>query len=273
MARRGGAIAFGRQEEGALRSTVMQHDGATFRERPVQAAALAWLGSYLVLAAVILGLGFLLMEILLANGAGSLDGSVAAWFVDQRTSALNLATRWGSDLGSTGAILGIAVVALAILAWRRHWREAGFMIAALSLEFGVFLLATFLIDRARPQVVRLDSVPPTSSYPSGHTAASIVLYIGLAIVIGWLVRSAAIRTIAWVAAIAIPIVVGLCRMYRGMHHLTDVLASVILGVGALLLAMLIVDIVLESRRPRSTDDRGSPDPAQPERSIPLEVSR
>jgi hypothetical protein len=38
--------------------------------------------------------------------------------------------------------------------------------------------------------------------------------------------------VAWVLAFVLPVVVAVSRLYRGMHHLTDVLASVVLGIGA-----------------------------------------
>jgi len=84
-------------------------------------------------------------------------------------------TSIGSDLGSTGVVIGVAVLAAIVLAIGRHWRQIGFLACAMTLEFSVFLLATLLVDRMRPQVPRLDVTPPTSSYPSGHTAAAIVL--------------------------------------------------------------------------------------------------
>jgi undecaprenyl-diphosphatase len=96
-----------------------------------------------------------------------------------------------------------------------------------------------MVNRDRPLVPRLDSTPPTSSYPSGHTAASIALYVGLAIIIWSLVRSTTVRAITWIVAVAIPVLVGISRLYRGMHHLTDVLASVLLGCGVLLFALFV----------------------------------
>ncbi len=205
---------------------------------PIVAAVGVWIVAFAVLAGVMVGLGLLLTHVLSPAGGTRFDSSVSHWFVTVRTPAWDTVTAIGSDLGSTGVVIGVAVLAAIVLAIGRHWRQIGFLACAMTLEFTVFLLSTLLVDRTRPQVPRLDVTPPTSSYPSGHTAAAIVLYVGLAIVIWSLVRSPAIRTIVWIIAIALPIFVGISRLYRGMHHLTDVLASVLLGCGALLFALL-----------------------------------
>jgi undecaprenyl-diphosphatase len=120
------------------------------------------------------------------------------------------------------------------------------------IEVSVFLISTVFVNRPRPDVPRLDVSPPTSSYPSGHTAAAIVLYVALALIVSVLTRSALLRTVVWILAIALPIVVGLSRLYRGMHHPTDVMASVILAIGALLLSLFAArtgSAVAAHRRP------------------------
>jgi undecaprenyl-diphosphatase len=83
-------------------------------------------------------------------------------------------------------------------------------------------------------------LPITSSFPSGHTAAAIALYVGLAFLISSHVRSTFVRVAAWTIGVLIPIWVGLARIYRGMHHPSDVMASVVLGTAALLVAALAV---------------------------------
>jgi membrane-associated phospholipid phosphatase len=239
--------------------------GARMRgHRPILAGLVVWVAAYVVLAAVMVGLGLLLTQVLLAHGVGRLDDSVSRWFVSRRTSTLDTVTRIGSDLGSTGVVLGVALVAIIALAIGKRWRQIGFLVCALSLEFTVFLTATLFVARDRPKVPRLDSTPPTSSYPSGHTAASIALYVGLAVIIWSLVRSTAIRTVAWILAVAIPVFVGLSRLYRGMHHLTDVLASVLLGVGALLFALLATRSGVAASKAR---DRKTASFPQPDRSL------
>ncbi|MGZ4130819.1 MAG: phosphatase PAP2 family protein, partial [Actinomycetota bacterium] len=52
-----------------------------------------------------------------------------------------------------------------------------------------------MIQRPRPTVHRLDVSPPTSSFPSGHVAAGIALYVGLAILLSSHVRNAAARAL------------------------------------------------------------------------------
>jgi undecaprenyl-diphosphatase len=94
-----------------------------------------------------------------------------------------------------------------------------------------------VIHRQRPQVHRLDQLPVDASYYSGHTAASVAVYCGLALLITSRIRSTGVRIACWVIAIAIPLLVGLSRMYRGMHHPTDVAAAVLVGIGTLVVAL------------------------------------
>jgi undecaprenyl-diphosphatase len=202
-------------------------------------AAVAVVG-ILLLGAIVIGLGFLLTDVLLQGAVGRWDESVSRWFVTRRTPSLNTLTQYGSDLGATFTIIGVALVSSIALAIARRWRAVELIVVSLVVEFSVFLTATILVDRARPDVPRLDVSPPTSSYPSGHTAAAIALYMALAIIVSSLTANRLARAVAWVLAFALPIVVAVSRLYRGMHHLTDVLASVVLGVGAVLIALLAV---------------------------------
>jgi undecaprenyl-diphosphatase len=204
------------------------------------------------MAVVMVGLGLLLVHVLLNGGLGRWDVSVNEWFVTQRTTTLNAVTRWGSDLGATTTIVGIALVSVVALGIARRWDAVRFLLISLVIEVSAFLISTVFVNRARPDVPRLDVSPPTSSYPSGHTAAAIVLYVSLALIVSTLTRSAFLRAIVWILAIVLPIVVALSRLYRGMHHPTDVMASVILAAGALLFGLLAVrtgSAVAEHRRP------------------------
>ncbi|MEP6757865.1 MAG: phosphatase PAP2 family protein [Actinomycetota bacterium] len=210
--------------------------------RPISAwAATTFLG-WIVMASILIGLGLLLVSEFLQDGVGAWDRSVATWFVAQRTDALNSVTAVGSMMGSTFVVIGIAVVVGIVLAFRRHWLAIGFLAAALLIEVGAFLATAFVVSRPRPAVPQLDVAPPTSSFPSGHTAAALVLYASLAIIVWTLTDSRVLRFLFGALAVLVPIFVALSRLYRGMHHATDVLGSVVLGLGALVCAVIVTRV-------------------------------
>jgi len=163
---------------------------------------------------------------------------VNQWFVAQRTTPLNSWTNVGSELGATFTIIGVAALACVILWIGRHRREIGFIVAALVVEASVSFTTSTLITRTRPNVPRLDAAQPTGSFPSGHSAAAIVLYVGLALVITSLVRSTSLRGLAWLLAIVLPLYVGFSRLYQGMHHPTDMIGSVVIAAGSLFFGLL-----------------------------------
>src|SRR4051812_37961692 len=110
------------------------------------------------------------------------DGRLTTWFAAHRVQALATPSQWIADLGSTGVVIGIGVVAAAVAALLLHaWWPVWLLAAALAGELLVFLSVSTIIDRGRPPVAHLDAhLPPTSSFPSGHTAASVCLYGGIA---------------------------------------------------------------------------------------------
>ena len=231
--------------------------------RPAVAALALWVAAFILLGAMIIGLGLLLTHVLLPAGLVHADSSWSDWFVGSRTPTLNEATSLGSTIGSSKVILAVAAVIGLALAVARRWRRFLFLFYAMTLEFGLFLLTTLIVDRQRPGASQLDAAPPTSSYPSGHTAAACTLSIGLAVVLASFIRGAAARAAVWTLAVLVPAAVGLSRVYRGMHYPTDVLAGILLAAGALALALLAVRSLSAARQERlrqeAQQERGDTD--------------
>jgi undecaprenyl-diphosphatase len=77
-----------------------------------------------------------------------------------------------------------------------------------------------------------------ASYPSGHTAAAIAVYGGIALLLASRFRDAGLRVTAWIVALAVVAFVATSRMYRGMHHPLDVAGGVAVGILALCVIVL-----------------------------------
>ena len=127
-----------------------------------------------------------------------------------------------------------------MLALRHRWREAAFLTLALVIEITVFLSVTFVVGRPRPGVVRLNSTPATSSFPSGHTAAATVLFLGVAVIVFCCTTNVWARAISTLFAVLVPITAGFSRVYRGLHHPTDSLFGVLFGIACLVAAGMAV---------------------------------
>ena len=148
-------------------------------------------------------------------------------------------------VGSVVADVYVKIPATLLLSafflWRwRRWTEPALLAGALALEVCVFVSTAVAIDRPRPPIAHLDSIPPTGSFPSGHSAAAVAFYGAIAIVVCWHARSRLGRGVAVAAAFLMPLVVGASRMYRGMHRLSDVVVGLVIGAVSLWVTWLVV---------------------------------
>ena len=148
---------------------------------------------------------------------------------DTRDRTWDSVTAVWSLVGNTEIIIGVCAVAVALVWWRtRRWWFAVIPAIAISLQASIFVTVTLVTGRPRPDVPHLDPAPPTSSYPSGHVGASVALYASLAIMATTIERTWLRRTVI-AACSLIPVLVAYARLYRGMHHLSDVVIGAING--------------------------------------------
>jgi membrane-associated phospholipid phosphatase len=202
--------------------------GSALRDFAVRALAPA-----LVLFAAIVGIGFLIMGPLGGLPAeNDLSKSVAAG----RTELMNSVTMVWSHIGNTEIVIGVCVIAVALIWWRtKQWWYAVVPAIAIAIQASVFVAATAIADRPRPTVQHLDPAPPTSSYPSGHMGASTALYLTFALM-AQRIETAWLRRLVTAVCVIIPLLVGYARLYRGMHHLLDILVGMVNGIVCALLA-------------------------------------
>ncbi len=177
---------------------------------------------------VLVGSGYLLANQLKSaiSGEDAVNRSLAA----ARTSTWNAITHVVSHIGNTETIIVTMLVA-AFVVWRMsgRLREPVALIVGVAGQALVFLLTTLVIDRPRPQVPKLDQSPPTSSFPSGHTGATTALYVGLVIICLTRLQRRWLKVLGAVGFGLLPFAVAAARLYRGMHHPTDVAFGLLNG--------------------------------------------
>ncbi|GGO12952.1 phosphatase PAP2 family protein [Micromonospora parathelypteridis] len=183
-----------------------------------------------LLLGVMVLLGVLITRVLARTWPFTVEDAVNRELAGDRTDGWNSVSLVFSTLASTQMIVVVTVlVALALRLWLKRWREPLFLCAAVTAQALVFLLTTLAIDRHRPAVEHMDVSPPTSSFPSGHTSAAVALYVGVAVLMALRVRSTGAKVAWWTLLLTVPLGVAVTRMYRGMHHPSDVLASFVNG--------------------------------------------
>ena len=222
-------------------------DGAPARHYGRIAAGV--LVAWVLILGLIVGIG----ELITKDGNGNVlgDTTIPHWFAARRTPGW---THWSlifTTLGATTAILVVGVITCVVfLVVTRRWRPVIFLAVVMFGELGAFLAAAAVVKRPRPTVTHLDQHLPTSAYPSGHVAATTCLYVAIAILVigharGWW------RFLFLIPAIAMPVLVAVSRMYRGEHHPTDVLASLLFAALWLTATTLLIkpDEARRDRRP------------------------
>jgi undecaprenyl-diphosphatase len=144
-----------------------------------------------------------------------------------------------TSLGSN-AILTLVTAAVAGFLLIARQRGAAVMLL-ISVAMGS-LLGTLLksgFDRPRPDLVPSDIYVHSASFPSGHSMMSAIVYLTLG---AWLARMQPRRRLkAYVLAVAVllTVIVGISRVYLGVHWPTDVLGGWAVGAAWALLCWLV----------------------------------
>lgn len=136
------------------------------------------------------------------------------------TGFFRVITNFGSELFLIP--FGAFVIWRLIEAGRRH-AAILFTLAAAGGEVLDYVLKTFF-HRARPHVF-FGSLPTSYSFPSGHSMLSACFFGTLAAVAAPRLRSGWHKAGIWIAAAAATLLIGLSRIYLGVHYPSDVAAG------------------------------------------------
>lgn len=186
--------------------------------------------------AVLLLAAFCLVGYQVTTAAGwtvRLNDTVNEWTDGIRSSALNMAVIPLTTLGDLIPMGTICLLVLIFLAIRHRWGDVLFF--AGNVIAGVLIVQVLkrIFAVSRPQAPTLVDLPASFSFPSAHTACSlIVLGLFALLIIGYMqTKNAAAPAQVAVFAIfmIIAILIGLSRIYVGVHWPTDVLGGWLFG--------------------------------------------
>jgi undecaprenyl-diphosphatase len=132
------------------------------------------------------------------------------------------------DLTSLGSVSVLILVVLAVAGFLALARLWGHLALVLGASIGGVLLMMVLkrgFDRPRPTVVPQLAVETTASFPSGHAMMSAVIYLTLGTLVAQLCPRWRERVYVMTVAGVLTVLIGLTRLYLGVHYPTDVLAG------------------------------------------------
>ncbi|MBO9624279.1 MAG: phosphatase PAP2 family protein [Sphingomonas sp.] len=135
------------------------------------------------------------------------------------------AVRDVTALGSTTVLTMVVLVTACFLALRRRFRSALLVLAATSLGALAVTLVKALIARSRPDLVERLMQEASHSFPSGHAANSAIVYLTLATLLFPVLRGWRMRGFVLGVAILLVGLIGVSRVYLGVHWPSDVLAG------------------------------------------------
>lgn len=141
------------------------------------------------------------------------------------TAAMKFFTYLGSPLSLT--ILGVIVIAAFF--YLKHKRAVALFLITMAGEVALNLAFKMFFGRVRPEPFFDFPLPASYGFPSGHAFGSLCFFGILA----WLTTARTQNKIAkaaiWSAAVIIIFLIGLSRVYLGVHYPSDVLAGYAAG--------------------------------------------
>jgi membrane-associated phospholipid phosphatase len=225
---------------------------------PVRAFLVTVVTGYALLVGLTIAAGLLLTSYLVPNHAfEKWDNDINRWLAERRDSTLTDLSWLGSTLAGGLVIPVVVGVLVVVFLLKRKWLLATFTLFVIGVESGSYRATTLVVERDRPPVHRLEGLDPTASFPSGHIAATVALYGGLLLILSSRVGRRWFSALAGVVTAALVLFVGWARMYRGMHHLTDTAAGVLMGVLALAVTLFAARVATAAAKARDAEMRAT----------------
>ncbi len=172
------------------------------------------------------------------------DTPILLFMYTHATPVLDLVMIFFSLIGYRFGVVPVDLLVLGLFLWRRRWGDALFWGLAVGGAAILNLAAKQSFERIRPQLWLSIAPETTYSFPSGHAMGSMALAAALVVLL-WPTRW---RSITLLVGAFFVLMVGLSRVYLGVHYPSDILA----GWAASLAWVIGVSVVLYGRLTKPT---------------------
>lgn len=168
--------------------------------------------------------------------------SEAVYAGDDRTWGLDLLLEVLTAPGLSAVRYAVAVPVLIWLARKREWRTVLWVVVAGVLVRHLTSALKEYFGRVRPPFEDGGARYDTLSFPSGHSSGVATL-VTIGLVLAWPRLAPAARQWWLAAGVLLALVVGLTRMWLGVHYFSDVVAGWALGLGWTVLTAVVLGVL------------------------------
>ena len=160
------------------------------------------------------------------------DSNIQTWVRGGLPAGLTRFFKTITMLGNTPVQAIIAIVAVIWLYLRQYKAEAIFVGASGLLASILIVSLKYIYQRQRPSITHLVHASGYS-FPSGHSLGTFMILGAIAIVLAQRLEKKESKIVVYAINGLLIFLVGLSRIYVGVHYLTDVLAGFTLAFGLL----------------------------------------
>lgn len=196
---------------------------------------LGWLLSIGLSAGLLLAFGLVAEEVLEGDTA-AFDRRILLLCRDPANPAHPIGPAWlleaMRDLTSLGSTLVLVIILTAVLGYLLLAGKRGALFLVLASVVGGQALSTLLkiwFERPRPDLVANAPQVFTASFPSGHAMLSAITYLTLGALLMRLETRRGLKAYFLAFSLFLTVIVGVSRVYLGVHWPTDILAGWCVG--------------------------------------------
>ena len=189
-----------------------------------------------IIAAICIVVFLIILEDVLDNEIVNFDKAVYSFVISSKSDIITSFFKNVTFLGSAVPLISICIVSFIVL---KNKKIAALILANLTISAALNLSLKNVIRRDRPIGYRLIE-ESGFSFPSGHSMASMAFYGLIIYFVIRFVKNRAIKIFLSIMLSLLIILIGMSRIYLGVHYPSDVFAGFVFTVAYLIFYITII---------------------------------